>query len=234
MVGECILSRGENSKREEVGVINRNGAYSQYVIMPGNFIHKIPENLDSKKASLAEPLAVALRALRRIKSRLFPEATVAVVGAGPIGNLCAQVLTLEGYKVSVFDKSSQRLELLKNKVCSVSTSLDSLERFDVIIEATGSEQVLKQILKDSGTNSTVLFLGFPYGKVDYNFEDLVGYEKMFIGSVGAEHEDFVRALDLLSKLDVSEFIKKIFPLKDFKEAWEMHTDSKHIKILLKP
>jgi len=79
-----------------------------------------------------------------------------------------------------------------------------------------------------------LLLGFPYGNINYNFEDLVGCEKTFVGSVGGDKQDFVRALELLSKLDVSEFTKKILPLKDFKEAWQIHKTSKYIKILLKP
>ena len=235
VVGECILSRGENSERKEVGVINYNGAYSQYIVMPGNRIHKIPDDLDSKRASLAEPLAVVLRAIRRIKSRLSHDTSIiAIIGAGPVGNLCAQVLHLEGYEVSVFDKNSERLELLKDKANPISTSLDNLEKFNVIIEATGSEQVLKQVLKDSRTDSTILFLGFPYGNINYNFEDLVSSEKVFIGSVGGDKQDFVKALELLPKLDTEPFTKKVLPLNKFKEAWEMHKTRKHLKILLEP
>ena len=69
VVGECILSR-DDAKRKEVGVINHNGAYGHFVVMPWLNLHKIPNALDSATACLAEPLAVAIRALRRIKDRL--------------------------------------------------------------------------------------------------------------------------------------------------------------------
>ena len=234
VVGECILSRGENSVRREVGVINYNGAYSQYMIMPGDFVHKIPENLDSKTASLTEPLAVVLRALRRIKNRMFPTSSVAVVGAGPIGNLCSQILHLRGYQVSVFDKNQERLKLLRDKSIGVFTSLDNLEKFDVIIEVTGSEEVLKQILSKSRVDSTILLLGFPYGDIKYNFEDIVGKEKVIIGSVGADREDFLKALDLLPQLDMGPFTEVVMPLKNFAEAWNAQKSSKYLKILLQP
>ncbi len=233
VVGECILSR-DSSNRKEVGVINFNGAYSKYIVMPGDAIHHIPDNLDSKKAALTEPTAVILRAIRRIRNRLTPQAKIAVTGAGPIGFLCSQVLALEGYKVSVFDRSNDRLKLLKDKVSSISTSLVDLESFNVIIEATGSKEVLEQVVKKSRTDCTIMLLGFPYGDISYNFEDLVGHEKVFAGSVGGDSQDFHQALMLLPKIDIPDSMLTAMPLKDFKKAWELHRTGKYLKIFLKP
>lgn len=234
VVGECILSRGGDSDRKEVGVVNYNGAYSQFVVMPGDFIHKIPEGLDMETAVLAEPFAVVLRALRRLGKRLDHNSSVAVLGAGPIGNLCAQYLSLEGYGVTVFDKNNERLKLLESKVEKVSTTLLDLGRFNIIIEVTGSREVLAQIMKESRIDSTVLLLGFPYGDMKYNFEDIVGKEKVIFGSVGAEWEDFQLSLETLPQIDTSYFTQTIIPLKDFKKAWELQKTSKYLKILLKP
>lgn len=233
VVGECILSR-RSEDRKEVGVINYNGAYSQYIVMPGDALHKIENGLDSKKASLAEPVAVVLRAIRRIKDRLFPGAKVAVMGAGPIGNLCAQALTLEGYKVTIFDRNATRLELLKEKVEGVSLVVEGLDKFDVIIEATGSKELLEQVIKESRTDGTIMLLGFPYGDISYNFEDLVGHEKVFAGSVGGDREDFPKALDLLPQIEIPEEFQTVLPLKDFKRAWELHRTGKYLKIFLQP
>jgi len=234
VVGECILSRGEKEARKEVGVINHNGGYGRFVVIPGSFVHKIPEDLDQKTAALTEPLAVVLRALRRIENRLYQKSNIAVIGAGPIGNLCAQVLCHKGYQVSVFDKNNDRLEFLKEKALKTYSSIDDLEKFDVIVEATGSKEVLERVLSKSGFDSTVLLLGFPYGDINYNFENLVGEEKVIVGSVGAEEEDFGEALKLLKELDMALFTEKVLPLEDFKKAWQIHNTSKHLKILLKP
>ena len=202
--------------------------------MPGDAIHHIPDGLDSKTAVLAEPLGVVLRALRRLEYRLSPGATVAVIGAGPIGNLCAQALVLDGHKVSVYDKNDDRLKLLEKKVTETSTTIGNLEKFDVIIEVTGSREVLKKVLKESRLDSTLLLLGFPYGDMDYNFEDVVGQEKVIIGSVGAEWGDFDKALELLPKLDTTAFTQTVLPLKDYQKAWELQNSAKYLKILLKP
>ena len=232
VVGECILSR-DDKKRKEVGVINYNGAYSQFIVMPGIHLHKIPEKLDSKIACLAEPLAVVLRALRRIENRLKNGDNFAVIGAGPIGNLCSQVLASRGYEVAVFDKSKKRLDILKNKARDLSRGISNLKSFDVIIEATGSKEVLGQILKESKTGATILLLGFPYGSIAYNFEDIPGKEKFIAGSVGGDKEDFDEALNLLPKIDTAAFTEKIMPLEEFSQAWKLQKTGKHLKIILK-
>lgn len=236
VVGECILSRGKDSARREVGVINYNGAYSTFIVMPGDAIHKIPDNVDSKTAVLTEPLAVVLRALRRIEPRLQVKEglKIAIIGAGQIGNLCTQVLMLRGHTVQLFDTDAGRLSVLPNMAGRTSNVLEGLGSFDVIIEATGSRSVLEKILKESSVDSTLLLLGFPYGSIEYNFEDVVGKEKMIVGSVGANHEDFREALDLLADLHIAPFIEVVMPLKDFDKAWTAHKSLKHLKILLQP
>lgn len=234
VVGECILSRGAVTERKEVGVINHNGAYSKYVIVPGSAVHHVPAGLDLKIAALAEPLAVVLRSLRRVRGRLPAESKIGVVGAGPIGNLTAQVLTLEGHKVTVFDKNPERLKLLKNTVKKTSTDIEGLGQFGLIVEATGSGDALNIVLKDSSLDSTLLLLGFPYADISYNFEDLVGFEKVIVGSVGAESRDFSAALNLLTKLDMSFFVNKVLSLNDFEKAWELQRLGYDLKILLQP
>ena len=230
VVGECILSR-DDAKRKEVGVINHNGAYSHFIVMPWLNLHRIPNALDSKTACLAEPLAVVLRALRRIKDRLRVKDDIAVIGAGPIGNLCSQVLAKSGYKVTVFDKNRGRLRFFTGETSPI---VNNLKKFNVIIEATGSKEVLNKILQESKSDATILLLGFPYGNINYNFEDVPGKEKFIVGSVGGDKEDFGEALKLLPKLNTTAFTEKVLPLEEFAEAWKLQKTGKHLKIILKP
>lgn len=234
VVGECILSRGAGSERKEVGVINHNGAYGKFIVMPGDRVHKIPDHMDSKVAALAEPLAVVLRALRRIEPRLAAVRQTAVIGAGPIGNFAAQTLALRGYETHLFDSDRNRLALVPGAAGRTSVVLDGLDRFDLIVEATGSREVLERVLKESARDATIMLLGFPYGDIDYDFEDLVGKEKCVIGSVGADRGDFRDALGLLARLHTAPFTETVLPLAEYERAWRLHRERAHLKILLKP
>ena len=174
-----------------------------------------------------------------MKIELAKTEIIHFVGIGGIGmSGLALIMKGLGFKVHGSDISSnkniERLRFLEDKVHRVSSVIYDLEKFDVIIEATGSKKVLEKILDESGFDSTILLLGFPYGDINYNFEKLVGDEKVIVGSVGAGEEDFKGALELLSKLDTEPFIQNIMPLSDFKKAWELHRSAKHLKILLKP
>lgn len=233
VVGECILSR-DPAHRQEVGVINCNGAYSSYIVIPGEFVHKIPEDIDMKSAVLAEPLAVALRAIRRAEYRFAPGASIAVLGAGPLGNLCAQALTQKGYHVAVFDADKHRAGALSGIAQQTHTAIENLVAFDAIIEATGSRSVLEQALRESRADSTLVLLGLPYGPISYNFEGVVEQEKAVIGSVGADSRAFADALEMLPVLNTDPLINTTLPLAEFKNAWNLQRSAVVPKIILQP
>lgn len=243
VVGECILpcgrcgpcqqgDRDACEARREVGVLNCNGAYAQYVVLPAKHVHRIPSELDLKVACLTEPLAVVGKALRRIPDR-FKELnrSAAVIGAGPIGNLCAQILRNDGYKVTVYDSNPERLESLGSDF-ACRGDLTHLRDFSVVVEATGNADVLQAVLGQSRANAVIVLLGFPYGEFPYNFERIVANDKTIVGSVGSGSEDFRWALQNLRHISADSFVGTIFPLRDYRDAWETHRSGKHLKILL--
>lgn len=243
VVGECILSckncrycnellPAACEARKEVGVMNYHGAYARYVILPYLAVHRIPDGIDLRTACLTEPLAVVCRALTRIRWKEQGKRW-AVLGAGPIGNLLTQVLLLEKKEVTVFDINAERLAVFNGEV-STSTSLDGLSRFDVLVEATGSSDVLTTLLQESRTGSRLLLLGFPYGNIEFNFEHVVAHEKTIVGSVGSTSADFQHALSVLPQLHLVPFLQTVLPLADYRRAWELHKTGKHLKILLQP
>ncbi|UBV45026.1 NAD(P)-dependent alcohol dehydrogenase (plasmid) [Deinococcus taeanensis] len=65
-----------------------NGALSEFVLWPDDFVFPVPDTVSDDAAALLEPLAVGLWAAR--KGDVRPGHTVAVLGAGPIG--CTTVM----------------------------------------------------------------------------------------------------------------------------------------------
>ena len=101
--GSCEMCQRENAiacrHRTELGVIGRNGGYAEYVVVPGRYAHRLPPDFELMKACLCEPLAVALKGLKRLRRTWRDrkmQRQVAVVGAGSLGHLCARVLELWG------------------------------------------------------------------------------------------------------------------------------------------
>jgi len=248
VIVECIQSCGQCeacekgnwigcSQRKEVGVIGQNGAYAEYVSVPGRFVHKLPDGTDLKSASLCEPLAVVLKGLSRLE-RAWGDSTesknCAVVGAGPIGHLCAQVLSLRGHRVTAFDRDPLRRSYFEGTSIQADSSanMERLGEFEALIEATGDPDALNAMLQHSAPGAVLLLLGLPYARREFNFEHVVAYDKTVIGSVGSSAQDFKEAVKLLPQLRLDAFLEKVLPLESFSEGWQLFRERKHLKVIL--
>lgn len=223
-------------QRAELGVIGRNGGYSEFVVAPARFVHRIAVSLDLRKACLCEPLAVALKGLGRL-ARAWDDSpeqrTCAVIGAGPLGRLCAMVLEHRGHAVTLFDQDARRLYGVGTAI-STSQALDRLGEFDVLVEATGQQAALEAALGASRAGATILLLGLPYGHSAFPFERIVAYDKTVVGSVGSGADEFAESLALLTKLDTSHFTGTVLSLEAFEQGWEFARTRSHLKVLLSP
>jgi 2-desacetyl-2-hydroxyethyl bacteriochlorophyllide A dehydrogenase len=245
VVVECIQSCGvcEACKRQnwiacqsrtELGVIGHNGGYSELVVVPGHFVHRLPADFDLRKASLCEPMAVVLKGIRRLERALQSASDsqrCAVVGAGPLGNLCAQTLALRGHRVTVFDRNPRRLEYLSDLKISVANDLNQLHKYNVLVEVTGDPDALDGILHNSPAGATILLLGLPYAHRQFTFEKIVAFDKTVVGSVGSSAKDFADAIALLPQLETTSFFEKVLPLSDFANAWELARSQKYLKVI---
>jgi L-iditol 2-dehydrogenase len=85
--------------RQLLSVPPRAGAFAELVRVPQPNVVKIPDGLDSAKAALTEPLAVAYHAVNlgvRLLARPLAASRCAVLGGGGIGLACALVLAMQG------------------------------------------------------------------------------------------------------------------------------------------
>ena len=245
VVGECIMGCGTCEfcrrgnplgckERKEVGVLNFDGAYTEYMKMPSRLLHRLDPGSDLEKACLVEPLAVCMRGLRKLfNEEIESPESVAVLGAGTIGNLCAQLLALKGYRTTVFDKNKGKLELIRSKVIKTQLGISDLGRFKYIVEATGKIEPLKKAIHESMTGAKILLLGFPYDTMNFNFEAIVSFDKSIIGSVGSTREEFIEAIQTYGKLNLEEFTKHIFVLDEYAEAWEKRREGEILKAIIK-
>ena len=223
--------------RRELGVLGLNGDCAEYVVVPGEFVRRIPDEVSLKAAALCEPLAVVLKAWRRLQTVLpvGRQCKCGVVGLGTIGYLFASVLRLQGHRVTGFERHDTRRRFMEaaNIGVEVRDELRELDGFEVLIEATGDPGALSVVLTQSSAGTTILLVGLPYANQDFSFEEVVAYDKTIIGSVGSSMADFDQALALLPQLDVSQLTEYTLPLEDFQAAWELARGGQRLKVLLR-
>ena len=246
VVVECIQGCGECAdchrdqaircqERREVGVIGQDGAYAAYLVTRARYVHKVPAPVTLAQAALAEPLAVVIKGIRRLGSTPQGDRPrrCAVIGAGAIGQLAARVLALRGHAVTAIDRERSRLALFDGTVAT-SESLDGLDQFEWVVEATGQLGVLSTVLQKSATGATVLLMGLPYGTQPFSFESVVSFDRTIVGSVGSCGADFEEALRTLPLIDTTPFLQASLPLADFEKAWSLARSRSVLKVMLQP
>lgn len=167
-----------------------NGGFAEYVLIPagavsvGN-VNKIPDEVDYLSASLAEPLACVINGQEEMNIKLGD--TVAVVGAGPIGLMHAELARARGAgKVFLINRSARRLDGAKDFGydayinLSAQDGVEEVKRLTngmganvVIVTAGNAEAQNLGIAMASKMGKVCLFAGLPKGNpnlsMDANF-----------------------------------------------------------------
>jgi threonine dehydrogenase-like Zn-dependent dehydrogenase len=117
---------------------------------------------------------------------------------------------LRGHSVTAIDRDRSRLALFDGTVAT-SESLDGLDQFEWVVEATGHLGVLSTVLQKSATGATLLLMGLPYGSQPFSFESVVSFDRTIVGSVGSGGADFEEALRTLPLIDTAPSCKHPCP-----------------------
>ena len=100
-------------KRTVLGILNRDGAFAEFLTLPNDNLHVIPNSITDSQAVFVEPLAAAFEILEQIQ--LKPIWKVAVIGDGRLAQLILQVLKLNCSNITCFAHHEEKLKSTKRK-----------------------------------------------------------------------------------------------------------------------
>lgn len=234
--GKCHPCRhGKYNLCEELKVMGfqTTGTASEYFAVDAAKITPLPGDMDFDEGAMLEPLAVAVHAVRRMGD--VSGMNVAVLGAGPIGNLVAQVAKGEGAaKVMITDVSDIRLE--KARECGVDFAVNTrnvnfgeamVEHFgpdkaDVIYDCAGNDITMGQAIRYARKGSTIILVAVYAGMANVDLAVLNDHELDLNTTMMYRHEDYVEAIRLVNEKKVSLYplISKHFAFQDYLAAYE--------------
>ena len=219
------------------------GAFRQEIVCDAGQAHKLADGISDSEGALAEPLAVALHAVRRAGSLLGKR--VLVTGCGPIGALIVMAARRAGAAhivatdVSAFTLRSA-LKVGADEALNVAENADALARFcadkgsfDVLFEASGNEQALRGALDALRPRGVIMQVGLG-GDMTLPINTIVAKEFDLRGAFRF-HEEFAIAVELLNKrlIDVKPLISATLPFRDSGRAFALAADrSQAMKVLL--
>ncbi len=215
--GRCArCRRGHHSHcavRTVLGIKGRHGAFAEYLCLPRDNLHLVPDEVSIDAATFTEPLAAALEIGQQVAIR--PSDRVLVIGDGKLGLLIAQSLALSSCDLLVAGRHEHKLAVLAKRGIATTTVASDIApgSFDLAVECTGNPSgfaLARAALRPRGT----LVLKSTYaGKADIDLSSLVVDE---ITLVGSRCGPFAPALRLLaeSRVDVMSLVHGRYGLDD--------------------
>jgi len=234
--GQCDACRRDLSRhcpnRSVMGIVNADGAFADYLSVPVENLHLVSDNISDEEAVFTEPLAAAFEILTQIQ--LDPGDDVLVLGAGKLGNLCAQVLRLTGAKITALGKHADKLALIKKAgVRTILLSDWQAKLFDVVVEATGSASGFELALSAVRPRGTLVLKSTIAGNHQTSLAPVVINEINVIGSRCGPFSDALAAL-AVKQIAVTPLIEKVYSLDDGVAAMTHAARPGARKILLRP
>lgn len=222
--------RSHCANRTVLGIAGRDGAFAEYLTLPAENLHLVPEAVSTDAATFTEPLAAALEIQEQITIK--PNDRVLVAGTGKLGTLIAQTLALRGCELVAVNRRVEARAFLESRRIRV-IGPDEVETgtFDIAVEATGNPEGFAMARKALRPRGTLLMKSTYAGRLEVDVSSLVVDEITLIGS---RCGPFARALELLASgaVEVESLIEHRYPLERGVEALEKAGEPGVLKVLL--
>ena len=222
--------------------------YAEYALAYAPNVYKIPDDVTFEEACFAEPLSCVIHAHRI--AGIAPGDIVVIIGSGPMGLLHMELAKLSGATVIISDLLDERLSKakslgadvvvngLKEDLAEVVKSLTDGIGADKVIVSIGNKEAIEQSLPLVRKKGTVILFGgtLPPRDVQIN-PNLIHYGEITItGSADHTRDDFRTAVKLIAdkKLRLRELITHELTLDELKEAFEIVTNRKGLKVIIHP
>ncbi len=224
------------ARRTVLGIVAHNGAFAEYLALPLENLHAVPDAIRDEQAVFVEPLAAACEILDQINIEKFSDA--AVLGDGKLAQLIARVLRTQLRDVVMYGKHEKKLALarlvgVKTKRVHGNTSDTKriIRNYGLVVEATGSPSGLALAQQLTEPRGTLVLKSTFHGAAPVETWPMVVKE---ITVVGSRCGPFAKAIALLrsGKVDPTALITRTLPLAEADKAIQFAQKKGVMKVLL--
>ena len=246
LIGRACVAENVLADGGEVG-FEHPGGYAHYLLTEAANVHPLPEGFPPVSAALIEPLAVCVRAMRRLAMHSGEAALV--LGDGPIGLLMLVLLKAAGVeRVALVGGRPARLAVASELGADAALNYHEAgadlaqavaascgERWPNVIEASGSSAALAAGLALAAHEGKVLLIGdYVDARAEFRWNRMLHGELELIGSnasAGAWGEAVRLAVE--GAVPLARLVSRRLPAASFAEAVDLaRTDRDVIKVVM--
>lgn len=233
--GKCNpCKRGQYNVCEHLRVqaFQADGAAQDFFVVDDDRVAKLPEGMSLDYGAMIEPSAVGAHASNRTDVK---DKNVVVSGAGTIGNLIAQFCIARGAKnVLITDVSD--LRLAKARECGIQHTLNITKKplkeavhelfgeegYQVGIEVAGVEVSIRSLMETIEKGSDIVVVAVFAKDPALSMFYLGEHELRLIGSMMYRHEDYLTAIDYVSKgiVNLKPLVSNRFAFEEYDDAYQ--------------
>lgn len=233
--GKCHPCRhGKYNLCEELKVMGfqTTGTASEYFAVDASKVTPLPQEMSFAEGAMIEPLAVAVHGVKQVGD--VTGMNIAVLGAGPIGNLVAQTAKGMGAaKVMITDVSDFRLK--KAEECGIDVCVNTREKnfgealteafgpdkADVIYDCAGNNVTMGQAIQYARKGSVIVLVAVFAEMAQIDLAVANDHELDIKSTMMYRHDDYVDAIRLVKeeKVHLRPLISKTFAFQDYLEAY---------------
>jgi (R,R)-butanediol dehydrogenase/meso-butanediol dehydrogenase/diacetyl reductase len=228
----CVGGRAHTCATLRLLGIDVAGGAAEQVAVPADRLVPVPDETDLRRLAFAEPLGVAVRAVRRSGLALGEEATV--VGAGPIGLAVAACARLAGAgRVVVAEPVPGRRQLAADLGFEAVESL-AAGAADVVFDAAAHPAVAAGLAEAVGPGGRVVLVGIYGAPAALDLRALAFKEVTVIGTRVYSRDDLRAATAMVAdgRFDPAPLITRTVPLADAASAVDDLRAGREVKVLL--
>lgn len=207
--GSCIACRAGKTNcctRIQVLGVHRDGAFTEYLSVPQQFVHKA-DGVTLDQAAMVEFLAIGAHAVRR--AQVSKGQRVLVVGAGPIGMAAMIFAQLRGAIVTALDGRQDRLDFCTNALGVAAgvtlgdsdeaqlATLTNQEFYDVVFDATGNPKAMERGFRFVAHGGTYTLISVVGADITFSDPEFHKREMTLLGSRNATAQDFQTVLEAM-------------------------------------
>jgi len=241
--GECpeCLCRGQSHcpDRSVIGIRGRQGAFAEYLTVPVENLHNLPEGMPDRLAVFAEPLAAALRITQQI--HVTAAMRIAVLGDGKLGLLTAMALLPVNPDILLIGRHPEKLKIFERvggKTLQVGRTGENAppgeadgSAYDLVVEATGNPEDIEQAARMCRPRGTIVLKTTARRSASFPFAHIAVHEQRIIGSRCGNLDLALHYLQY-GLVDPEPLIETVLPWTEITRGVEIAAERGSKKVLL--
>lgn len=216
--GRCLRCTGgmpECCPHHEFLGVGRHGAFAEYMAVPAQVVHHLPQMLSFREGAYTEPVCASLAVL---KAQIRPGDRGLVFGDNRIAELTRRVLRVAGFPA------------IEKGRTDPSAPLES-DAYDFVIETQPIEPAFDDIIRILRPGGRIILKSRPPAPVAIDLAAAVRKEVTF---EAVSYATFAESLDFLTRHDVADLFGEVHPLEDFATVLATDDVGEDLKRFLAP